>query len=65
LLCQELTRIESPPDKRKCGKELKKINNVYIDLYYALEDRNTPLEETLGTFESRLGLNAKSGKVSL
>lgn len=44
----------------ECNKSLKRLNVDTIDLYYAhVDDRNTPLEETLGAFDRLV----KAGKV--
>jgi aryl-alcohol dehydrogenase-like predicted oxidoreductase len=46
--------------ERECEKSLKRLQTDHLDLYYAhRDDRDTPLEETMGAFDRLI----KAGKV--
>ena len=66
IIATKVAKLDTRPGlkpeniKAACDDSLRRLQTDYIDLYYAhQDDPETPIEETLGTFDSLI----KSGKV--
>ena len=66
IIATKVSKLDTRPGlkpeniKAACDDSLRRLKTDYIDLYYAhQDDPNTPIEETLGAFDSLI----KAGKV--